>query len=111
MDPYSRSAPVAQWQSNWRTLAERLPPKSFFEEVSIFMSKQLSHPLDEPQEAPMPPVEQKSASQAVRERDVEERLRRIKRCRTLKPESYQNVMVLASAAMVVLLVGGIILFN
>jgi hypothetical protein len=38
------------------------------------MSKQLSHPQDETQAAPTPPVEQESASQAARARDVEERL-------------------------------------
>lgn len=42
------------------------------------MSKQLSHPPDETQAAPTSPGEQESASLAARERDVEERLRRIK---------------------------------
>lgn len=73
------------------------------------MSKQPSHPLDDTQVAPTPPVEQESASQAALERDVEERLRRIKRRSVRKPARSQIVMALSIAAMVVLVVGGIIL--
>jgi len=54
-------------------MAEQLPLKSFFEEGSIFMSKQLPHPQDETQGVPVSPVEHESVSQAAIERDVEER--------------------------------------
>jgi nitrite reductase (NO-forming) len=90
-------------------MAEQLPLKSFFEEGSIFMSKQLPHPQDETQGVPVSPVEQESASQAAIERDVEERLRRIKRRRIRKPARNLIVTALSIVVMVVLLVGGIIL--
>src|SRR5450759_4129535 len=109
MDRSSRSVSRAQWQSNWGTIAEPLPPKSIFEEGSIFMSEQPSHPLDETQAALTPPVEQESPFQAALERDVEERLRRINRRSVQKPARSQIVMALSIAAMVVLVVGGIIL--
>ncbi|HAT43923.1 MAG TPA: hypothetical protein DCS90_02370 [Ktedonobacter sp.] len=90
-------------------MAEQLPLKSFFEEGSIFMSKQLPHPQDETQGVPVSPVEHESVSQAAIERDVEERLRRIKRRRVRKPARNLIVTALSIVVMVVLLVGGIIL--
>jgi nitrite reductase (NO-forming) len=90
-------------------MAEQLPLKSIFEEGSIFMSEQPSHPQDETQAAPAPPVEQESASQAAIERDVEERLRRINRRRIRKPARNLIVTALSIVVMVVLVVGGIIL--
>lgn len=73
------------------------------------MSKQLSHPLDETQAAPAPPVEQEPPSQAARAPDVEERLRRINRRRSRKPGRNLIVTALSIVVMVVLVVGGIIL--
>lgn len=90
-------------------MAERLPLKSFFEEGSIFMSEQLSHPQDETQATPTPPVEQEPPSQTTREPDVEERLRRINRRRSRKPGRNLIVTALSIVVMVVLVVGGIIL--
>ncbi len=73
------------------------------------MSKQMLEPEHSSQLPLETPVEQESASQAAIERDVEERLRRIKRRRIRKPGRNLIVTALSIVVMVVLVVGGIIL--